>query len=113
MGAAKTVFVLTAKLTFSGSEEFTYNLKNLKRATIIGETTGGGAHPVSGHRIEDHFTIGVPVGPGLCNVGRSSSRVERHLPSANADQPVDRLQQQVEGENGEAGKRAFRVARNF
>ena len=40
------VYVLTSSNTFSGAEEFTYNLKNLKRATIIGETTGGGAHPV-------------------------------------------------------------------
>jgi hypothetical protein len=56
----KPVFVLTSKRTFSGAEEFSYNLKNLKRATIIGETTGGGAHPVSGHRIDDHFMIGVP-----------------------------------------------------
>jgi len=39
------VYVLTSSYTFSGAEEFTYNLKNLKRATIIGETTGGGAHP--------------------------------------------------------------------
>ena len=54
------VYVLTANRTFSGAEEFTYNLKNLKRATIIGETTGGGAHPVSGHKIDDHFIIGVP-----------------------------------------------------
>ena len=54
------VYVLTANRTFSGAEEFTYNLKSLKRATIIGETTGGGAHPVSGHRIDDHFAIGVP-----------------------------------------------------
>ena len=41
------VFVLTSSRTFSAAEEFTYNLKNLKRATIVGETTGGGAHPVS------------------------------------------------------------------
>jgi C-terminal processing protease CtpA/Prc len=54
------VFVLTSKRIFSGAEEFSYNLKNLKRATIMGETTGGGAHPVSGHRIDDHFMIGVP-----------------------------------------------------
>jgi hypothetical protein len=54
------VFVLTANRTFSGAEEFSYNLKSLKRATIVGETTGGGAHPVSGHKIDDHFTIGVP-----------------------------------------------------
>jgi hypothetical protein len=39
------VYILTSKRTFSGAEEFTYNMKNLERATIIGETTGGGAHP--------------------------------------------------------------------
>jgi peptidase S41-like protein len=58
--ATKPAFVLTSKSTFSGAEEFTYNLKSLKRATIVGETTGGGAHPVWGHSIDDHFTIGVP-----------------------------------------------------
>jgi len=41
------VYVLTSSFTFSGAEEFTYNLKNLKRGTIIGEVTGGGAHPVN------------------------------------------------------------------
>jgi retinol-binding protein 3 len=56
----KPAFVLTSSHTFSGGEEFTYNLKTLKRATIIGETTGGGAHPVRGHRITEHFGIGVP-----------------------------------------------------
>jgi len=54
------VFVLTSHRTFSGGEEFTNNLKVLKRATIDGEVTGGGAHPVAGHRIDDRFTIGVP-----------------------------------------------------
>jgi hypothetical protein len=59
-GGEKPVYVLTSSRTFSGAEEFSYNLKSLKRATIVGETTGGGAHPVSGHRIDDHFMIGVP-----------------------------------------------------
>jgi retinol-binding protein 3 len=54
------VYVLTSRRTFSGAEEFTYDLKNQQRATIVGEVTGGGAHPVAGHRIDDHFTIGVP-----------------------------------------------------
>ena len=40
------VYVLTSPRTFSAAEEFTYNLKNMERATIVGETTGGGAHPV-------------------------------------------------------------------
>ncbi len=43
------VYVLTSDYTFSAAEEFTYNLKNLKRATIVGDTTGGGAHPVDTH----------------------------------------------------------------
>jgi C-terminal processing protease CtpA/Prc len=59
-GGEKPVYVLTSARTFSGAEEFTYNLKSLKRATIVGETTGGGAHPVSAHPIDEHFVIGVP-----------------------------------------------------
>jgi hypothetical protein len=54
------VFVLTSHDTFSGGEEFSNNLKVLKRATLVGEVTGGGAHPVTGHRIDDRFMIGVP-----------------------------------------------------
>jgi hypothetical protein len=53
-------YVLTSKFTFSGAEDFAYNLQWLKRVTVVGETTGGGAHPVSGHRLDDHFSIGVP-----------------------------------------------------
>ncbi len=56
----KDVYLLTSSNTFSGAEEFTYNLKNLKRATVIGEVTGGGAHPVGFHPVNDHFGIGVP-----------------------------------------------------
>ncbi len=59
------VYVLTSSRTFSGGEEFTYDLKNLKRATIVGETTGGGAHPVSGHKIDDHYAIGVPFAKAI------------------------------------------------
>jgi hypothetical protein len=58
----KDAYVLTSARTFSGAEEFSYNLKHLKRASIVGETTGGGAHLVSGQRINDHFIIGVPSG---------------------------------------------------
>jgi C-terminal processing protease CtpA/Prc len=57
---SQPVYVLTARRTFSGAEEFSYNLKHLKRATIVGEVTGGGAHPVRGQRIDERFSIGVP-----------------------------------------------------
>lgn len=59
-GGEKPVYVLTSATTFSGGEEFTYDLQAQKRAMIIGEVTGGGAHPVSGRPIDDHFIIGVP-----------------------------------------------------
>ncbi|MCL4741187.1 MAG: S41 family peptidase [Phycisphaerales bacterium] len=54
------VFVLTSARTFSGAEEFAYNLKILRRATIVGERTGGGAHPVRAERLSDRLVIRVP-----------------------------------------------------
>jgi C-terminal processing protease CtpA/Prc len=66
------VYVLTSKQTFSGAEEFSYDLKNLKRATIVGETTGGGAHPVSGERIDDHFLIGVPYARAINPISKTN-----------------------------------------
>ena len=42
--ADKPVFILTSSRTFSGAEHFTYDLKQLKRATIVGETTSGASH---------------------------------------------------------------------
>jgi retinol-binding protein 3 len=70
--ADKPAFVLTSKSTFSGAEEFAYNLKNLKRATIVGETTGGGAHPVDGYRIDDHFMIGVPFARAINPISKTN-----------------------------------------
>ena len=66
------VYVLTSKRTFSGAEEFTYNLKNLKRATIIGETTGGGAHPGGGFRISEHFGMFVPTGRAISPITKTN-----------------------------------------
>lgn len=59
-GGKKPVFVLTSKDTFSGGEEFAYNLKNLKRATLIGETTKGGAHPSQPWKIASRFVMELP-----------------------------------------------------
>ena len=61
-GQKKPVYVLTSGRTFSGAEEFSYNLKNLKRATIIGETTGGGANPGDVYPLNAHFQMFVPTG---------------------------------------------------
>ena len=56
----KDVYILTSHFTFSAAEDISYTLKNLKRASIVGETTGGGAHPVMGRRLNEHFFVMVP-----------------------------------------------------
>ena len=57
---AVPVYVLTSTRTFSGAEEFSYSLQALKRATIVGEVTGGGAHLVRPERLDDRFFIDMP-----------------------------------------------------
>lgn len=54
------LYILTSKSTFSAAEEFCYNLKHLKRATIVGETTRGGAHPISPKVLNDNFILILP-----------------------------------------------------
>jgi hypothetical protein len=61
-GGKKPMYVLTSKETFSGGEELAYDLQALRRARTVGETTGGGAHPVGPHPIDGSFTIRVPSG---------------------------------------------------
>ncbi|HEX3986463.1 MAG TPA: S41 family peptidase [Acidobacteriaceae bacterium] len=58
--ADKPVYVLTSSRTWSGAEQFSYDLKMLHRATLVGETTHGGAHAGVFHRIDDHFGMGIP-----------------------------------------------------
>jgi peptidase S41-like protein len=58
--ADKPAFVLTSQMTFSAAEAFSYDLKMLKRATLVGETTSGRGHMAMGRRIDDHFMIRVP-----------------------------------------------------
>jgi hypothetical protein len=56
----RPVYLLTGPRTFSGGEELCYNLQALGRAELIGETTGGGAHPTRGFRISPAVHIGIP-----------------------------------------------------
>lgn len=68
----KDVYILTSNYTFSAGEEFTYNLKNLKRATIVGETTGGGAHPGGMVRLHDHFGVFIPTGRAINPISKTN-----------------------------------------
>ena len=60
--ANKPVFILTSRRTFSGGEHFAYDLKILRRATLIGETTSGASH---GEGPPPEGTKPVWEGPGV------------------------------------------------
>lgn len=67
-GQKKDVVVLTSKFTFSAAEDFAYALKNLKRVTVVGETTAGGANPGNDIRLAPHFSAFVPLGRAISPV---------------------------------------------
>ncbi|MGY3714255.1 S41 family peptidase [Sutcliffiella cohnii] len=56
----KPIFLLTSDFTFSGGEAFAYSLQQLNRAKVVGEVTGGGAHPVMFARVEGDIHIRIP-----------------------------------------------------
>ncbi len=58
----KPVILITSGRTFSGGEEFTNDLKVLKRATVVGEATGGGANPGGVQVLAGGLGFFVPAG---------------------------------------------------
>lgn len=78
----RMVYVLTSGYTFSAAEEFTYNLKHMQRATVVGETTGGGAHPGGTEIATDRFMVWIPSGRAINPVTGTNwegTGVEPHL----------------------------------
>lgn len=60
--AGVPIYVLTSNTTFSGGEEFAYDMKTMKRATLVGEVTGGGANPVGPVNLGQDFMATMPAG---------------------------------------------------
>ena len=58
--ADKPAYVLTSGRTASAAEQFSYDLKVLRRAILVGETTRGATHSGVFYRIDEHFGIGIP-----------------------------------------------------
>jgi hypothetical protein len=68
----KPVFILTSPRTFSAAEEFAYDLQVLKRAVVVGETSGGAAHPAVSLPIGGHFQVAVPIGRYVNPISRTN-----------------------------------------
>jgi hypothetical protein len=83
------VYVLTSQATGSAAEEFAYNLRHMGRATLVGETTIGAAHPVSKEVVQGQFQVRLPYGRPINPITGSNwegAGVEPHLavPQAGA-----------------------------
>ncbi len=66
------LFVLTSARTFSAAEEFSYNMQTQKRATLVGETTGGGANPGGGFPINKKLMVFIPTGKAINPVTKTN-----------------------------------------
>ena len=102
------LFVLTSHRTFSGGEEFAYNLKTRKRATIIGEVTGGGANPGGGFPLPGGLGIFIPTGRAINPVTKTNwegTGVEPDIKTNASDALAVAL------EKARAAAKAYREAR--
>jgi hypothetical protein len=71
--ARQPLYILTSASTFSSAEDFCYSLQNLKRALVVGETTGGGAHSSRGpQRLTQSFTAIIPVGRSVSPITKTN-----------------------------------------
>lgn len=94
--ASTPAFVLTSGRTFSGAEDFAYNLQAIKRVTVIGETTGGGAHPTMLQRVDTHFSVAVPFARSINLITKTNwegtgVKPDVHVTSTEALQAAQRL----------------------
>lgn len=105
----KPVVLLTSGRTFSGGEEFAYDLKVMNRARLIGETTGGGANPGGTQPLNARFGMFVPDGRAENPVTRTSwegTGVQPHV-AVKAPQAFKVAMLEVLGERRDASSRAL------
>jgi hypothetical protein len=98
------LYILTDKDVFSAGESFAYNLQALKRATVIGEITEGGAHITMPFRISDVFEAKIPWGRAINPTTGTNWEGVGVIPDIEVD-PDDALDVALEKAREEANKR--------
>jgi len=84
-GGKKPVYVLTSRDTFSAAEDFAYAVKHLRRGTLVGETTGGGAHPSRAFRVTQRFAAVIPYARSISPVTKTNWEGTGVIPDVATD----------------------------
>ena len=71
-GEEKEVYILIDKNSFSAAEDFSYTMKNLSRATLIGENSGGAANSGDTVRLNEHFNLFLPTARGISPITQTN-----------------------------------------
>ncbi len=87
----KPIYILVNRRSFSAAEALCYDLQNIHRATIIGETTGGGAHLVGPNSISNGFIGLIPFARAISPVTGTDWEAVGVQPDVriNADSSLD------------------------
>ena len=111
------LYILTSSFTFSAAEGFAYDLKALKRATIVGENTMGGGHSIETIIIKDKFMVNVPHAVSINPITRENFQGVGVKPDVNTDcenalveAHVLALKRRIVKENNESVKSALKWA---
>lgn len=102
-GGKKPILILVGPETKSAGESFAYQMQALKRATVIGERTWGGANASRPYRLSEHFFAFIPskrpINPitqtnweGVGVIPDVAAKIDDALPAAK-----DLMQRQLNG----------------
>ncbi len=79
------IFVLTSRYTFSGGEEFAYDIQTQRRGLLIGETTGGGANPGGSFPIGHGLQLFIPTGRAINPITKTNWEGVGVVPDVRVD----------------------------
>jgi hypothetical protein len=85
------VYVLTSARTFSGGEECAYDFQTQKRATLVGQTTGGGANAGDRFSLGHGLVINIPTARAINPITQTNwegvgVKPDIEVPAAQAQQ---------------------------
>jgi retinol-binding protein 3 len=106
LNLAMPVYILTSHKTFSAAEDFSYGMQQARRATIVGEITGGGAHPQMPFSIGQGFVASIPFARSYNPVTKTDWEGTGVIPDikVEADKAVLKAQELIFTEQLQAAK---------